>query len=132
MNVLDENIPRSQRQLLEGWHVRVRQIGVNIGRSGMKDEEVISFLLRQRRATFFTRDEHFYDRRLCHANYGLVYLAVDKYESAILVRRLLRHPQFSVQAKRMGTVIRVSRVGLSVWDLHAEQERRVDWKAQGL
>jgi hypothetical protein len=30
-------------------------------------------------------------------------------------------------AKRMGAVIRVSHVGLSIWRLHAAQERHVEW-----
>ena len=32
MNLLDENIPEHQRQLLRGWRVLVRQIGVDVGR----------------------------------------------------------------------------------------------------
>lgn len=40
MNILDENIPASQRQLLKGWRVRVRQIGYDIGRKGMQDNKV--------------------------------------------------------------------------------------------
>ena len=31
MNILDENVLASQRQLLQVWHLRVRQIGVDIG-----------------------------------------------------------------------------------------------------
>jgi len=39
--VLDENFPENQRQLLKGWHIRFRQVGYEIGRSGMKDHEII-------------------------------------------------------------------------------------------
>ena len=46
MNILDENIPESQRQLLRSWRIRVRQIGHEIGSPGMKDEEIISRLHR--------------------------------------------------------------------------------------
>ena len=56
MNVLDENIPKDQRQLLERWRIRARQIGVNIGRRGLQDDEIIPLLLTLRRPTFFTRD----------------------------------------------------------------------------
>ena len=59
---------------------------------------IIPFLLQRRHSTFFSRDEGFYDRRLCHARYSLVYLAVDKYEAAIFVRRVLRHPELDSQA----------------------------------
>jgi len=31
MNILDENIAKSQRQLLESWRVSIKQIGVNSG-----------------------------------------------------------------------------------------------------
>ena len=95
----------------------------------MKDDEVISFLHRLRRSTFFTRDSGFYERRLCHARYCLAYLAVDKYEVAMFVRRLLHHREFNTEAKRMGTVIRVSHAGLSVWRLHVEQEVHFEWTA---
>jgi hypothetical protein len=59
VNILDENIPKNQRQLLETWRIHVRQIGFNIGQRGMQDEEIIPFLLQRRHSTFFTRDEVF-------------------------------------------------------------------------
>ena len=127
MIILDENIPRTQRELLEQWRIRVRQIGVDVGRRGVKDEGIIPLLLRHRRSTFFTRDEDFYDPRICHRQYCVVYLAVDKYEAAIFVRRVLRHPQFDTQAKRMGAVVRVSSAGYSLWRLYVGREKHVDW-----
>ena len=54
-------------------------------------------------------------------------LAVAKDEVAPLVRRLLRHREFDTIAKRMGTVVRVSHVDLSVWRLHAEQAIHIAW-----
>jgi hypothetical protein len=112
VNILDENILESQRQLLRKWGVPFRQIGYEIGRMGMKDDEIIPFLLSLRNPTLFTIDRHFYKRTLCHTRYGLVYLNVGQSEAAIFVRRLLRHPEFDTQAKRMGTVIRASQQGL--------------------
>jgi hypothetical protein len=84
----------------------------------MPDREIIPLLHGLPRPTFFTRDEHFYERHLCHARYCLVYLAVAKAEVATFVRKLLRHRQFNTAAKRMGTVIRVSPVGFALWRLH--------------
>jgi len=55
------------------------------------------------------------------------FLAVGRYEAATFIRRLLRHPEFNTQAKRMGTVIRVSHARLKVWRLHAEQESVLSW-----
>ena len=127
MNVLDENIPESRRQLLRSWRVRVRQIGNEIGRQGMKDEEIISLLHQIGPVTFFTRDLDFYHRHLCHANYCLVYLSVGQYEAASFIRRLLKTPTFNTQARRMGKVIRVSHTGMRVWKLHAEREEWLTW-----
>ena len=36
MIVIDEHFPESQRQLLKSWRIRFRQIGFEIGRSGLK------------------------------------------------------------------------------------------------
>jgi hypothetical protein len=102
-------------------------MGYDVGRQGMKDQEIIALLHRLRRPTFFTRDEDFYARRLCHARYCLVYMAVAKDEVALFVRRLLRHREYDAVAKRMGAVIRVSQVGLSVWRLRAEQAIHIAW-----
>jgi hypothetical protein len=51
MNVLDEQIPEDQRRLLRSWRVPVRHIGYDIGRQGIKDPEIIPFLLALRRPT---------------------------------------------------------------------------------
>lgn len=127
MNILDENIIASQRQLLRSWRIPVRQIGHDIGQSGIKDEEIIPFLLKIHRPTFFTCDLGFYRRELCHAQYCLVCLAVERYEVAMFVRRLLRHPAFNTQVKRMGAVVRVSQAGLAVWQLYAESQAHLNW-----
>lgn len=64
MNILDENILASQRQLLKGWRIRVRQIGYDLERKGIKDDVVLSLLLQYGRPTLFTRDLGFYRREL--------------------------------------------------------------------
>ena len=127
MNILDENIIESQCILLRSWRISFRQIGVHLGRQGVKDKEILPLLHKLRRPTFFTRDQDFYGRYLCHAKYCLVNLAVRKDEAASFIRRLLRHREFGTEAKRMGSVIRVSHVGLSVWRLHAESSVHYDW-----
>lgn len=82
MIILDENIIDSQRRLLNSWRIPVRQIGYEVGRKGMKDREIIPFLHQLNQPTLFTRDDDFYERRLCHAGYCLVYLDVRKEEVA--------------------------------------------------
>ena len=56
MIVLDESIPKPQRELLERWRINVNNVGVNIGRNGLLDEEIIRLLHSQTHSTFVTRD----------------------------------------------------------------------------
>lgn len=127
MIVLDENFPDSQRQLLRGWRFSVRQVGYEVGRKGMKDDEIVPFLLHLRLPTFFTRDLGFYQRSLCHRRYCVVCMDVGQYEAGVFVRRSLRHSQFDSEAKRMGAVIRVSHTGIAVWRLTAPAETHLIW-----
>jgi hypothetical protein len=127
MNILDENISRIQRQLLQAWHVPIRHIGYEIGRKGMKDDEIIPFLLTLQQPTFFTLDWDCFKHSLCHARYGLVYLDVSRDESALFIRRLLRHQEFDTQAKRMGAVIRVAYSRLDVWRFHGQRQAHLNW-----
>lgn len=127
MNILDENIPRNQRELLLSWRVSIRQIGYDTGRKGIQDDEIIPLLPQLRRPTFFTRDSDFFERRLCHQGYCLVFMDVDKYEVASFVRRVLRHPELDTQAKRMGAVIRISHGGLSLYRNQIGRLAFLDW-----
>lgn len=128
MIILDENIIDNQRLQLHSWRISVRQIGYEVGRKGMKDREIIPLLHQLNQPTFFTRDDDFYERRLCHPSYCLVYLDVRKEEVATFARRVLRQTAFKTKAKRMGKVIRASHVALMFWDLHAEKEELMEWE----
>ena len=128
MNVLDEQIPEDQRRLLRSWHVPVRHIGHDIGRQGIKDPEIIPFLLTLRRPTFFSLDFDFYNRRFCHVRYCLVCMEVRQSQTATFVRRFLRHSEFDTAAKRMGKVIRLSSVQIVVQELHKEGESVFGWE----
>lgn len=128
MIILDENILKSQRLLLAGWRIHAHQIGVDIAQRGISDEDIIPLPLRCRRPTFFTRDEDFYDRLLCHPRYCLVFLDVVKTEAAFFARRLLKQPEMKTQARRMGRVVRVSSTGLRVWKRHAQKENLLRWQ----
>lgn len=127
MNVIDENVIDNQRQQLLSWRIQVRQIGHELGNKGIKDGEIIPLRHHLNRPTFFTRDDDFYERKLCHTGYSLVLLDVRKGEVATFIRRVLRHPKFNTKAKRMGKVIRASHVGLSFWEINREEENRVSW-----
>jgi hypothetical protein len=127
MNVLDENISISQRNILKTWRIPAHHIGYDIGRKGMKDDEIIPLLLTLTRPTFFTLDWDYLERDLCHARYCLIYLDVRRDEVASFVRRVLQHPRFNTHTKRMGTVIRAAYSGLAIWHLHAEQAIHFTW-----
>jgi hypothetical protein len=127
MIILDENIPDSQRLLLRSWRIKVYQIGHDISRQGIKDEEIIPLLHHLKSVTFFTRDIGFYNRRLCHTDYCLVCLAVNQYEAASFIRRLLKHSDFNTKIKRMGKVVRLTHIGLKVWRRYAEKEEDIKW-----
>jgi hypothetical protein len=131
MNILDENIPASQRALLRGKHIAVRQIGEDLGRKGMKDYELIPLLHQLDRPTFFTLDADFYDRDLRHAGYCLVHLGVEEDLAAEYVGRLLRQREFKTKARRMGCVIRVSPTGLALWRIRQQQEAHLAWQSKG-
>jgi hypothetical protein len=128
VNILDENIPAAQRQRLETWHIRIRQIGFNVGRRGMQDDEIIAFLQHLRRPTFFSRDRDFFERQLAHRKYGLVYLAVERDEVALFVRRVLKHSAFNTQVKRLGIILRVSSAGVAVLRPGLSNETQMAWE----
>jgi hypothetical protein len=126
--VLDENFPETQRAVLRGWRIPVRQIGVEVGRSGMQDDEMLPLLCRLRRPTFFTLDGDFYRRSLRHPRYCLVSIDTEDYEAASAARRFLQHPTFDTDAKRMGSVVRLSQGGLVAWLPRSEVEVRFGWQ----
>jgi hypothetical protein len=130
MNILDENIPEHQRLLLRSWRVPVRQIGRELGNTGMSDDAIVTLLHHVSRPTFFTRDDGFYHSALCQPNYCLVYLAVGQHEVASFVRRFLRHPLFATQTRRRGAVVRVSHSALRAWRFRQTAEEVSSWSEQ--
>jgi len=40
MNILDENILKSQRQILQSWRIPIRQIGYDVGRKKDAEQEI--------------------------------------------------------------------------------------------
>lgn len=127
MIVLDENIPESQRQLLARRRIRCHQIGVDFAEKGIQDDAIPSRLIAARRPTFFTRDLRFYAREARHSRYCIVILAVGRDEVAAFVQRFLRHPALDTQARRLGSVVRVSSAGIRVWRLRVEREELLVW-----
>jgi hypothetical protein len=128
VNVLDENIVATQRELLRSWKIHFRRIGGEVGRAGMKDRsEIIPLLHTLRWPTFFTRDHDFYKPDLCHPGYCLVFLDVAFDEAAEFIRRFLRHASFRTQAQRMGKVLRVHHSGVSYWQARMKKVHALSW-----
>jgi hypothetical protein len=125
--VLDENLPDSQRRLLRSWRIRAQQVGHELGRPGMRDVEILRFLRRLPRPTFFTRDDWFYQPGHRNSRGCLTLLAVAEDEAASFIRRVLRHPSLDTHGKRMGKVVRATHAGLRVWRLHSDTEERLLW-----
>jgi len=64
--------------------------GLDFGRKGLKDEEIVVLLRRQRNSTLFTRDAGFYQPTLRHSNYCIVVASVGQNEVAAFIRRFLQ------------------------------------------
>jgi hypothetical protein len=107
--LLDENMDRKVLMILRSW-ITVGQIGHEVGRPGMQDEEIIPGLLLQlKRTTLLTQDERIYNRERPHAAYCLVIVPeLSPLEIADLVRRLLKLPGFRTVKERMGKVVRLT------------------------
>ena len=127
MLVLDENVFESQYAELRRRRIHLCQIGRDIGRKGMKDDEIIPLLRALRHTTFVSRDLDFFDKTLCHDRMCLVYLDVRPLEVAKYTRRLLRHPQFKTWSQRKGCVVRVAASGISVWRGRTPRVSRYRW-----
>ena len=127
MIVLDENVFESQRTRLRRWRIRPIQIGRDVARKGIHDDEIITLLQSLRRPTFVSRDRDFFQRTFCSDRFCLVYLAIGPLEVAEYVRRLLRHPQFKTWSQRKGRVLRVAPSGISAWHARAGRLTRYEW-----
>ena len=127
MIVLDEQIHKDQGELLQSWHFPVRQIGFDVGYAGMKDDQIITLLHSFRHSTLFTRDADFYKPRLRHNRYCIVYLDIEKIKVAEYARKVLRHPDFNTEAKRLGYLLRAAPDGLTIWEPSAEHSVFLKW-----
>ncbi len=125
--LLDENFPDDQLPPLKEWRIRFRQIGRGVARWGINDPDIIPVLHDIGRVTFFTQDEDFFSRKLCHAAYCLVWLDVRTDDAALHMRRYLKHPRFRNQATRMGTVARTHYEAIHFWQRNRATLQRVEW-----
>ena len=127
MNVLDENIPRDQADLLRQWNVRLRSVSRDLGYQGITDEDIVPLLLRLKKPTPLTRDEDFWDRQLAHARYAIIWLDVEVEETAFWIKRFLGHPLFRTNAQRLGRIVRVRAGGIEYWTPNASAVTHIEW-----
>lgn len=127
MILLDENLFESQRQQLSLWRIRVHQIGNEVARKGLQDDEIVALLRTLRRPTFFSRDRDFFKKSLCHDRFCIVYLDVRPLEVAKFVRSVLRHREFKSWSLRKGCVARVTTSSILVWRRHGARVIRFRW-----
>jgi hypothetical protein len=125
--VLDENILAGQRLALAAGRFHLCQIGQDVGRKGMPDDQIIALLRQIRRPTLFSRDKDFFQQVWCADTYCLAHLDVAPLDVAHYARRLLRHPDFRTWSQRRGCVVRVSASGITVWHRHARRPVRHAW-----
>jgi hypothetical protein len=92
----------------------------------VKDDAIPEILRLQRRPTFVTiNDHHFWRRIEADARFCIVCFDFSDAEARLIppqLKRLLRHPVFKTKARRMGCVIRVTKVAVSYY---TSQERKV-------
>lgn len=127
MILVDENTREDQRKILVSRRLPVRQVGVDWGRKGMSDEEIVTALHSSRRVTLLTRDSDFYYPGFRHPNYAVVVIAAPVTAMAEFAIRFLRHPVFRSHAMRLGKVIRVQPTGIVYWERNASRETEVAW-----
>jgi len=129
MLVIDENISEIEVWRLREWGVAVRQIGTEVARLSISDENILPVLHRLKRPTFFTRDGDFWKPGLRHAGYCLVFLDIPEHEGEIAtaIRRFVRHPDFHTHAQRMGKVVRLHHDGVHHWALGKTAREKVAW-----
>ena len=130
MNILDENIPRDQADLLNFWGIRCRSLSRDLASQGIADDDILPLLLRLKNPTLLTRDEDFFQRHLVHAGYCLVYFQVGVAETAFFIRRFLRHPDFQTSQQRLGKIIRVHPAGIAFWERKSSRAVEVSWGNQ--
>ena len=128
MILLDHNIPEHQVEALRHARLRPQQIGREVGRPEWQDlEEILRYLHRLKLATFITRDEGFFHRRLCHRNYCIVVVSGPVIETAVYIRRFLRHSAFRTKKQRTGKMVRLSPTQIAWWEVGARLQQRLLW-----
>ena len=95
------------------------------------DERVPAILRTLKQPTFITIDVHFWDRRLRHPDYAILYFVLrDDEQDQLpgLLRTLFRRVEFRTRSRRMGKVSRVSHTHIDWWQFQTGAMQRVAWQ----
>ena len=117
MIVLDENLIglEIETRLARWYPGRICFVTELRPNSVIKDESVTVLLQRELQPTFVTINETDFWRRAAMTNaFCIVCAALPDWratEVPVLIRRLLRHPQFRTKKLRMGKVVRLTAEG---------------------
>ena len=129
--VVDEHLDYWKvTQAIARW-MSAAQIGFEIGRKSLPDDNIRAILRTIKRRTFITIDKGFYRCEFCDKRYCIVFFnmsLVREDEIPHLLRKLLRFSEFQTSKKRMGKVIRVSRGGgIHFFDSRTGSEKYLPW-----
>src|SRR5262249_30714584 len=103
--ILDDQLDvRAVLEPLQEWTTAAR-LGTLRPNEQILDSRIPEILLTLRQPTFVTIDHDFWHRNWCHPGYGILYFALPNEEQSgipLLLRALLRRPEFRTRAARMG------------------------------
>ncbi len=129
--ILDDQLDvREVLRSLQKW-VKVQRLCDLRPNERILDDRVPEILLSVGHPTFVTIDKDFWDRRLCHPKYAILYFALRDDEQELLpglLRSLLRRKEFRTRVSRMGKVARVSSTRIDYWQFQLTRLQRVSWK----
>jgi hypothetical protein len=103
---------------LETWTTAVRLQDLRPGER-ILDDRVPEILQTLKTPTFVTIDHGFWNRRLSHPGYCILYCRLTKDEQEQLpglLRRLLRLPEFRTRSARMSKVASVGQEAVAYWE----------------
>ena len=103
---------------LENWITAVRLQDLRPGEH-ILDDRVPEILQTLKTPTFVTIDHGFWNRRLSHPGYCILYFRLTKNEQEQLpdlLRQLFRLPEFRTRSARMGKVASVRQEAVAYWE----------------
>jgi hypothetical protein len=131
MLILDENVIESQRQILLRARLHFRQIGLELERKGIGDDDIHRLLHRLHQPRLFTRDLRLFRANVRHPRFCVAVLSVSRDAVAACAVRLLHHPMLRENRQRMGALLNVWETGIRLWRYDERQEHHLDWPVIG-